>query len=113
MQAHDEGDRSLLEAHEDGKDEARGGENVEKPSSAQEEIRQQRSAGLQYMSIDAKGVKISTDQFSPPKKLAPKNTQKIHKNTQNSTVFRVLFPKISTGQKKQHRLVGTFLQLCV
>ena len=36
----------------------------------------------------------------PPKKLAPKNTQKIHKNTQNSTVFRVLFPKISTGQKK-------------
>ena len=32
----------------------------------------------------------------------------------NSTVFRVLFPKISTGQKKLHRLVGTvgtFLQL--
>ena len=48
IQAH-EGDRSLLEAHEDGKDEARGGENVEKPSGAQEEIRQQRSAGLQYM----------------------------------------------------------------
>ena len=32
-----------------------------------------------------------------------------------STVFCVLFPKISTGQKNQHRLdgtVGTFLQLC-
>ena len=38
--------------------------------------------------------------ISPPKRLAPKNTQKIQKNTQNSTVFCVLFPKISTGQKK-------------
>ena len=67
--------------------------------------------------IVAKGVKISADQFSPQK-----NQHK--KNAWFSPVFAcfrvflpvfcVLFPKISTGQKKQHQLVGTvgtFLQL--
>ena len=39
--------RYLLEAHEDCKNEAGGGENVEKPSCAEEEVRQDWSAGLE------------------------------------------------------------------
>ena len=50
--------------------------------------------------IVAKGVKISTDQFSPPKKLAPKKRLFFACFRVFSPVFRMLFPKISTGQKK-------------
>ena len=57
-------------------------------------------------SIVAKGVKISTDQFVPPK-ISTKKAPVFRLFSRVfacfrvfSPVFRVLFPKISTGQKK-------------